>query len=92
MGQLGAAISVGVIIGPLVGRLLSTDSLSLPIFVGSGLAFLPLLLVIFLLPELKLSSAADTSPIIPAEAQTIVKAVIIGQAVLISSYRAKVKA
>jgi DHA1 family multidrug resistance protein-like MFS transporter len=51
MGQLGAAVGVGVIIGPLMGGLLSTDSLSLPFFIGSGLAFLALLLVIFLLPE-----------------------------------------
>lgn len=51
MGQLGAMVGVGVIIGPLMGGLLSTDSLSLPFFIGSGLAFLALLLVIFLLPE-----------------------------------------
>jgi DHA1 family multidrug resistance protein-like MFS transporter len=70
MGQLGAAVGVGVIIGPLVGGLLSTDSLSLPFFVGSGLAFLALLLVIFLLPESKPSSAVHTSQIIPAGDQT----------------------
>ena len=51
MGQLGAMVGVGVILGPLMGGLLSTDSLSLPFFIGSGLAFLALLLVIFLLPE-----------------------------------------
>jgi len=51
MGQLGAMVGVGVIVGPLMGGLLSTDSLSLPFFIGSGLAFLALLLVIFLLPE-----------------------------------------
>jgi DHA1 family multidrug resistance protein-like MFS transporter len=53
MGQLGAMMGVGVIVGPLLGGLLSTDSLSLPFFVGSGLAVLALLLVIFLLPESK---------------------------------------
>jgi len=58
MGQLGAMVGVGVIIGPLLGGLLSTDSLSLPFFVGSGLAFLALLLVIFLLPESKLASSS----------------------------------
>jgi DHA1 family multidrug resistance protein-like MFS transporter len=56
MGQLGAMVGVGVILGPLMGGLLSTDSLSLPFFVGSGLAFLALLLVIFLLPESKIAS------------------------------------
>jgi MFS transporter, DHA1 family, multidrug resistance protein len=51
MGQLGAMVGLGVILGPLLGGLLSTDSLSLPFFIGSALAFIALLLVIFLLPE-----------------------------------------
>jgi DHA1 family multidrug resistance protein-like MFS transporter len=58
MGQLGAMAGVGVIIGPLIGGLLSTDSLSLPFFIGSGLASLALVLVIFLLPESKPASAS----------------------------------
>lgn len=58
MGQLGAMVGLGVILGPLVGGLLSTDSLSLPFFVGSGLAFLALLLVIFFLPESHTPQAA----------------------------------
>jgi DHA1 family multidrug resistance protein-like MFS transporter len=51
MGQLGAAVGLGVVLGPLLGGLLSTDSLSLPFFVGSGLALVSLLLVFLLLPE-----------------------------------------
>jgi DHA1 family multidrug resistance protein-like MFS transporter len=51
MGQLGAMVGLGVILGPLLGGLLSTDSLSLPFLIGSALAFIALLLVIFLLPE-----------------------------------------
>jgi DHA1 family multidrug resistance protein-like MFS transporter len=51
MGQLGAMIGLGVILGPLLGGLLSTDSLSLPFFVGAGLALLAFLLVLLLLPE-----------------------------------------
>jgi DHA1 family multidrug resistance protein-like MFS transporter len=64
MGQLGAMVGLGVILGPLFGGLLSTDSLSLPFFVGSALAFIALLLVIFLLPESKpiLSSTDERSP------------------------------
>jgi DHA1 family multidrug resistance protein-like MFS transporter len=58
MGQLGAMSGIGIVLGPLLGGLLSTDSLSLPFFVGSGLAALALLLVIFLLPESKPASAA----------------------------------
>ncbi len=64
MGQLGAMVGVGVILGPLMGGLLSTDSLSLPFFVGSGLAFLALLLVILLLPESKPASSS-TGELVP---------------------------
>jgi MFS transporter, DHA1 family, multidrug resistance protein len=64
MGQLGAMVGLGVILGPLFGGLLSANSLSLPFFVGSALAFIALLLVIFLLPESKLasSSAREQAP------------------------------
>lgn len=64
MGQLGAMAGIGVVLGPLMGGLLSKDSLSLPFFVGSGLAALALLLVIFLLPESKpaSSSTGDLTP------------------------------
>lgn len=51
MGQLGAAVGMGLVLGPLLGGLLSTDSLSLPFFVGAVLALLALLLVYLLLPE-----------------------------------------
>ncbi|MEN9938028.1 MAG: hypothetical protein RLZZ387_4607 [Chloroflexota bacterium] len=51
MGQLGAAAGIGVVVGPLVGGLLSTDSLALPFFVGAGMAFIAFLLVIGILPE-----------------------------------------
>jgi DHA1 family multidrug resistance protein-like MFS transporter len=61
MGQLGAMVGVGVILGPLVAGLLSTDSLSLPFFVGSGLAFLALLLVIFMLPESRFASRSSSN-------------------------------
>jgi DHA1 family multidrug resistance protein-like MFS transporter len=51
MGQLGAMMGVGVIVGPLLGGFLSADSLSLPFFIGSGMAFAAFLLTIFALPE-----------------------------------------
>ncbi|RPI91433.1 MAG: MFS transporter [Chloroflexi bacterium] len=69
MGQLGAMMGVGIIVGPLMAGLLSTDSLSLPFFVGSGLAFLALLLVIFLLPESK--TAASTASLPPLNEQIL---------------------
>jgi DHA1 family multidrug resistance protein-like MFS transporter len=51
MGQLGAAMGIGVVLGPLLGGWLSTDTLSLPFFIGAGMAFLALLLVLIFLPE-----------------------------------------
>jgi DHA1 family multidrug resistance protein-like MFS transporter len=51
MGQLGAAMGVGTVVGPLVGGWLSADSLSLPFLVGAGIAYIALLLVLFALPE-----------------------------------------
>jgi DHA1 family multidrug resistance protein-like MFS transporter len=61
MGQLGAAVGLGVVLGPMLGGLLSTDSLSLPFFIGSGLALVALLLVYLLLPESHGASAQTYS-------------------------------
>jgi DHA1 family multidrug resistance protein-like MFS transporter len=54
MGQLGAAMGIGIVIGPLLGGFLSTDSLSLPFFIGAGLAFVAFVLMIVILPESRL--------------------------------------
>ena len=74
MGQLGAMVGLGVILGPLLGGLLSTDSLSLPFLIGSALAFIALLLVIFLLPESRPASLrtkeGTPSNELPAEPRT----------------------
>jgi MFS transporter, DHA1 family, multidrug resistance protein len=51
VGKLGAAVGLGVVLGPLLGGFLSTNSLSLPFFVGSALAALALVLIYLLLPE-----------------------------------------
>lgn len=69
MGQLGAMMGVGVIVGPIMGGLLSTDSLSLPFFIGSGLAFLALVLVIVLLPESRTTSSSRVD-LPPLDGQT----------------------
>ena len=58
MGQLGAAMGVGIVVGPLLGGFLSEDSLSFPFFIGAGLAFLASLLVIMILPESRLPAPA----------------------------------
>jgi DHA1 family multidrug resistance protein-like MFS transporter len=51
IGWLGSAAGLGIILGPGVGGWLGQSSLSLPFFVGAGLAWTALLLVWFLLPE-----------------------------------------
>jgi DHA1 family multidrug resistance protein-like MFS transporter len=61
MGQLGAAMGVGIVIGPLLGGFLSSDSLSLPFFIGAGLAFIAFLLVIAILPESRVSEPATAT-------------------------------
>ncbi|MGD2162637.1 MAG: MFS transporter [Anaerolineales bacterium] len=51
MGILGAAMGVGMVIGPGLGGLLAKDSLSRPFFLAAGLSFLALVLVYIYLPE-----------------------------------------
>jgi DHA1 family multidrug resistance protein-like MFS transporter len=51
MGALGGAAGLGVILGPGLGGWLAGDSLSLPFFIGAGLALAALTLVALLLPE-----------------------------------------
>src|SRR5512134_1604230 len=62
MGQLGAAMGIGIVVGPLLGGFLSTDSLSLPFFLGAGLAFVAFLLVVTILPESRAPQPATTTP------------------------------
>lgn len=51
MGHVGAAMSVGTVIGPVIGGVLSGVSLSLPFFVGGGIALIAFLLILLMLPE-----------------------------------------
>jgi DHA1 family multidrug resistance protein-like MFS transporter len=51
MGILGAAMALGVILGPGLGGWLAGDSLSTPFFFAAGLALVSLLLILALLPE-----------------------------------------
>lgn len=74
MGQLGAATGIGVIIGPLLGGVLSVKSLALPFFVGSGLAFLSLLLIIFLLPEHRPAGSSAPNAVLPEQSESAAQA------------------
>ena len=51
MGKLGAAMGLGVILGPGIGGWLASDSLALPFFIAAGLALVTLALVAIFLPE-----------------------------------------
>jgi len=51
MSQLGASMSVGVMIGPLLGGILAGYSLALPFFTGAGISFIAFILIVTLLPE-----------------------------------------
>lgn len=51
LGILGSAMGLGVIIGPGVGGLLGTESLSLPFFISAGLSLVAAFMVLLILPE-----------------------------------------
>jgi DHA1 family multidrug resistance protein-like MFS transporter len=51
MGMIGAAMGVGMVLGPGIGGWLAVRSLSTPFFLGSFLSIVALLLVWWLLPE-----------------------------------------
>jgi len=51
MGIVGAAMGIGMVIGPGLGGWLSARSLSFPFFLASGLSLLALLLIFLILPE-----------------------------------------
>lgn len=51
MGLIGAAMGVGMILGPGISGMLAKTSLSLPFFLASGLSLCALILVILILPE-----------------------------------------
>ncbi len=50
-GYLGGAIGVGFMIGPAIGGLLGTTSISLPFYLTAAITFVSILGVYFLLPE-----------------------------------------
>lgn len=51
MGQIGAAMSIGTVIGPVIGGDLSGHSLALPFFVGAGISLIAFILILTILPE-----------------------------------------
>jgi MFS transporter, DHA1 family, tetracycline resistance protein len=50
-GYIGGAIGLGFMIGPMIGGLLGSASITLPFFVTAGIIFVSMLCIAFLLPE-----------------------------------------
>jgi DHA1 family multidrug resistance protein-like MFS transporter len=51
IGVLGAAMGLGMVLGPALGGLLGSESLSMPFFLTAGVCLVTLLLVLVFLPE-----------------------------------------
>jgi DHA1 family multidrug resistance protein-like MFS transporter len=51
MGIIGAAMGIGMIIGPGIGGWLAGDSLSTPFFLAAAMSGIAMLMIIFVLPE-----------------------------------------
>lgn len=51
MGQLGAAMSVGTVIGPVIGGSLARFAIALPFFIGAAISGVAFILILTILPE-----------------------------------------
>lgn len=51
MGFMGAAMGLGMVIGPGLGGVLAKGSLSMPFFIAAGLSMLAFILIMLVLPE-----------------------------------------
>lgn len=69
MGIIGAAMGVGMVIGPGLGGWLAGQSLSLPFFLAAGLSALAMLLIWLLLPESLPAEKRGEPPAASQEAQ-----------------------
>jgi DHA1 family multidrug resistance protein-like MFS transporter len=63
VGILGAAVGLGMILGPGLGGWLAADSLSTPFFITAGLSLVTLLLIVLFLPESLPAEARQRSKI-----------------------------
>lgn len=61
MGLMGAAMGVGMILGPGLGGWLAQFSLQLPFFIAAGLSTLAALLIVLILPDSLPESERETS-------------------------------
>lgn len=68
MGLIGAAFGLGVVFGPALGALLSTYSLTAPIYFSAGLGLVTALVAHFILPETR---RADHQPAQPGDRRAL---------------------
>ncbi|MEW5872596.1 MAG: MFS transporter [Chloroflexota bacterium] len=59
MGIMGAAMGIGMVLGPGMAGMLAKNSLATPFFLASGLSMLALLLILVILPESLPSQARE---------------------------------
>jgi DHA1 family multidrug resistance protein-like MFS transporter len=62
MGIIGAAMGVGMVLGPGLGGWLAADALSTPFFLAAALSVLALVLIFLLLPESLPAEQRGTAP------------------------------
>lgn len=62
MGLIGAAMGLGMVIGPGLGGILAKQALSTPFFLACGLSLLALLLIFLFLPESRQEKQALGTP------------------------------
>jgi DHA1 family multidrug resistance protein-like MFS transporter len=62
MGVIGAALGVGMVLGPGIAGPLATSSLALPFFVAAGMSFIALTLIVIFLPESLPVEQRETTP------------------------------
>lgn len=74
MGMIGAAMGIGMVIGPGMGGWLAERSLSFPFFLASALSFLALLLIFLILPEPERKKGLEARATRPLQVKVLLQA------------------
>ncbi len=74
MGMIGAAMGLGMVVGPGLGGWMAHLSLSAPFFLAAGLSVVALLMILFLLPESHAAGGARTANPKQSRLRTLVTA------------------
>jgi len=74
MGLVGAAMGIGMVLGPGIGGLLAKQSLSVPFFLAAGLSILALILIFLFLPEPPRAAPVESKGVRTPQIKAMVKA------------------